>query len=94
MIKLNKEHPEYFYNADAFIKNVFKGLYVKSDYGDGTILYINHVNLNIIYNSHYTDSLGNFLKKKDETDSLYYGKRTFAATKEIIQPINLKRLKS
>lgn len=90
MIKLNKEHPEYFYNADAFIKNVFKGLYVKSDYGDGTILYINHVNLNIIYNSHYTDSLGNFLKKKDGTDSLYYGKRTFAATKEIIQANQFK----
>lgn len=85
IIKQNKEHPEYFKNADAFIKNIFKGIYVKTEYGDGTILYVDHVNLNIVYNAHYTDSVGNFLKKKDGTDSLYYGKRTFAATKEIVQ---------
>ncbi|WP_321332815.1 DUF4270 domain-containing protein [uncultured Bacteroides sp.] len=85
IIKKNKENPEFFYNADAFIKNIFKGIYVKSDYGDGTILYIDQVNLNIVFNCHYTDSLGHFLKKQDGTDSLYYGKRTFAATKEVIQ---------
>lgn len=85
IIKQNKEHPEYFKNADEFIKNIFKGIYVKTEYGDGTILYIQEVNLNIVYNAHYTDSLGHFLKKKDGTDSLYFGKRTFAATKEVIQ---------
>nr|WP_320059470.1 DUF4270 domain-containing protein [uncultured Bacteroides sp.] len=85
IIKQNKEHPEYFKNADEFIKNIFKGIYVKTEYGDGTILYIDHVSMNIVYNAHYTDSIGNFLKKKDGKDSLYYGKRTFAATKEIIQ---------
>ncbi|WP_321480981.1 DUF4270 domain-containing protein [uncultured Bacteroides sp.] len=85
IIKQNKEHPEYFENAQKFIDHIFKGIYVKTDYGEGTILYVDKVNLNVVYNAHYTDSLGNFLKKKDGTDSLYYGKRTFAATKEVIQ---------
>jgi len=85
MIHLSKTHPEYFKDANSFIKNVFKGIYVKCDYGDGTVLYINNVHLNIYYQCHYQDSLGNNLKKTDGTDSIYTTSRTFASTKEVIQ---------
>lgn len=67
------------------LQDLFKGIYVKSDYGDGTILYIDQINLNIRYRCHYKDSLGVNLKKKDGTDSLYYSGRTFATTREVIQ---------
>lgn len=82
---LNREHPEYFKNSKAFIENVFKGIYVKSDYGDGTVLYVDQINLNIAFLCHYKDSLGNNINKKDGKDSLYYMTRTFATTKEVIQ---------
>lgn len=86
ILRLNREHPEYFKDADSFIDNVFKGLYIKSDYGDGTILYIDEVNLNIIYPCFGLDSIGNILPNYDETkDSVYYSAQTFAATKEVIQ---------
>lgn len=86
ILHLNREHPEYFKDADAFIDNVFKGVYVKSDYGDGTILNISYVDLQMQFRFHYTDSLGVALKKADGTDSLYYSMATvFASTKEVIQ---------
>lgn len=85
IIRLSKTHPEYFKDADSFIKNVFKGIYVKCDYGDGTVLYVNSVHLNIYYQCHYQDSLGNNLKKQDGTDSIYTTSRAFASTKEVIQ---------
>ena len=87
ILKVYREHPEYFKNSDAFIKHVFKGLYAKSDYGDGTILYIDRVDLQMQFRFHYTnDSTGVALQKKDGTDSLYYSMNTiFASTKEVIQ---------
>lgn len=90
IINKNKKHPEYFYNSKAFIDNVFKGIYVKSDLGDGTILYVDDVFLNVAFKAHVLDSLGNKLKKKDGTDSIEYLKRTFSATKEIIQANSIK----
>lgn len=88
--QLNRDHPEYFKNSDAFIKNVFNGIYVKSDYGDGTVLYVDQINLNIAFQCHYKDSLGNNINQKDGKDSLYYMTRTFATTKEVIQANQFK----
>lgn len=83
--RLNRDHPEYFKTSEAFINNVFKGIYAKNDCGNGTILYVDQINLNVVIRCHEKDSLGNNLKKKNGTDSLYYTTRTFATTKEVIQ---------
>lgn len=85
IFKANREHPEYFANPNKFIENIFKGIYVKSDYGDGTILYVDQINLNIVFRAHATDSLGNVVHKKNGQDSLYFSTRTFATTREVIQ---------
>lgn len=87
LLKVCRQHPEYFKNADTFIDKVFKGVYIKSDYGDGTILYIDRVDLQLQFRLHVlNDSTGVALKCQDGTDSLYYGTRTFfASTKEVIQ---------
>lgn len=66
-------------------KKILKGIYVKSDYGDGTILYVDQINLNVAFRVHATDSLGNVIQKKNGQDSLYYTTRTFATTREVIQ---------
>lgn len=102
LLRLNREYAagknDYFDNSDKFIDNVFKGVYVKSDYGDGTILYVDHVALQMQFRFHYlNDSTGVALKKADGTDSLYYGSSTvLASTKEVIQAnqfLNSERLK-
>lgn len=90
ILKANREHPEWFAKPNAFIDNLFKGIYAKSDYGDGTILYVDQINLNIVFLCHNTDSLGNIVHKKDGTDSLYYTTRTFATTREVIQSNQIK----
>ncbi|MDE5710017.1 DUF4270 domain-containing protein [Bacteroides sp.] len=94
LLKVYRQHPEYFKNAASFIDKVFKGVYVKSDYGDGTILYVDQVGLLVQLRFHYVDEeTGVALKKKDGTDSLYYSYYNsekniplmFASTKEVIQ---------
>lgn len=86
ILKKYREDPENFKDADAFIDNVFKGIYVKSDYGDGTILYIEDVALNVVTECYALDSLGNVQQNwTEDGDSIYYPMRTFAATKEVIQ---------
>jgi hypothetical protein len=88
ILRKNWEHPEYFKNSETFIDNIFKGLYVKSDYGDGTILYIDQVSLVFEFKFHVKDAeTGAKLLKKDGTDSIYdkARQRSFSTTKEIIQ---------
>ncbi len=67
--------------------NDFRGVYVESDYGDGTILYIERVDIQMTLCCHYTDDdTGVKLLKEDGTDSLYNSTQTiFASTKEIMQ---------
>ncbi len=87
ILQAYRKHPEYFRNAATFIDKVFKGVYIKSDYGDGTILYVDYVALQMQFRFHHVnDSTGVALKKKDGTDSLFYSMQTvFASTKEVIQ---------
>ena len=84
--------------SNAEFQKVFKGIYVKSDYGDGTVLYVDQIELNIAYEVYVKDSTNTkVLKKKYEKDeagnlkdSTAYSKRTFVATKEIIQANQFK----
>lgn len=73
--------------ASEFIQEVLKGIYVKNDYGDGTILYIDQIELRVIYEAYMKDENGvNIKKQNSEEDSTYYAYTTVGvATKEIIQ---------
>ncbi len=98
ILRLNRAYERgennYFDNADRFIENILHGLYVKNDYGDGTILYVYQAALQMMFRLHAVNAeTGVKLAKKvtDEageagSDSLYYGWQTFfASTKEVIQ---------
>ncbi len=65
-------------NAENFIKNVLKGLYVHCTHGDGTILYIDDMQLRMDFTYLIESSSG-------QVDSLVNGMTIFAATKEVIQ---------
>lgn len=74
---------------DAFAK-AFKGIYVKCDHGDGTILYIDQVNLSISFKVYAMEKDGvTRMKKKDkgheQEDSTYVTAAQFGATKEVVQ---------
>lgn len=77
---LNKyrEDKSYFKDAEAFINNVLKGIYVRCTHGDGTILYIDDIRLALEYNALTESSSG----QKDSTVTI---SGYFAATKEVIQ---------
>lgn len=86
LISENWDHPEYFANSDEFIQNVLKGVYIKTEAGDGTVLYVDQVILDVAFRSYAIDSVGGILKTYDEsTDSIEAYGRTFASTKEVIQ---------
>lgn len=98
--KIGKEIIEKAYKSGAnfdrkALKEVFKGLYVKSDYGDGTILYIDQVQMNVVYKCYAVDSInGKILPKQvvkegESKDSTYYGYRMFTSTREVIQANSL-----
>ena len=74
-------------NFANIFRDLFKGIYVKNDYGDGTILYIDQIEMHVIFQCYMKeeDSGKNMKKYNSEEDSTYYSYRTFAATKEIIQ---------
>ncbi len=57
IMKLYRSNPEFFANATSFIENVCPGYYIKSTRGDGTVLYIDQVSLNIYFQDKRTDSL-------------------------------------
>lgn len=67
-----------FSNSEEFINNVFKGLYVKSSHGDGTVLYITMARLNVTF-QYYVKGKGG------EMDSIATGIATFSSTKEVLQ---------
>ena len=87
ILKKYRSNPEYFANAEAFINNIFKGVYIKTDQGDGTILYVDRVDLQMQFRFHaVNDSTGVKLQCQDGSDSLFYSMNTvFASTKEVIQ---------
>ena len=74
-----KENKEYFKTPESFIKNVLKGVYIRCTHGDGTILYIDGLSLNLNFEALIESSSG-------KRDSLVYKSYFFGATKEVIQP--------
>lgn len=81
-----KSNPEYFKDPKKFSENVIKGIYAKSDNGDGTVLYIDYVQMNIYFNVFVKDTLGNVYKMHDQvTDSTAIGSVMIAATREVHQ---------
>lgn len=94
--KIIKEAYESGANFDRDkLKEAFKGIYVKGDYGDGTILYIDDVQMNVVYKCYAIDSIkGTILPKQvveegGSKDSTYYGYRMFNSTREVIQANSL-----
>ncbi len=89
LIKDNHEHPEHFSDSESFIQNVFKGVYVKHDMGEGNLLAFNSMSLILFTQIYGTDSLGNIYRKPDGTpnsdSTLIKAVATFEATKEVIQ---------
>ena len=73
-----KESKNNYKDAEQFIKNVLKGFYVHCTHGDGTILYINDLQLRLNFTFLTESSSG-------KVDSLVNGATVFAATKEVIQ---------
>ncbi|MDR0892328.1 MAG: DUF4270 domain-containing protein [Mediterranea sp.] len=74
-----------------FTKDVFKGIYVKSDYGDGTVLYVSQIQLDVAFVNYVTDSItGVKLKTVANKDSVRFDGRSFNSTREVIQANQLK----
>lgn len=78
MFEKYKENKDYYKNAEAFINNVLKGLYVRSTHGDGTLLYIDDMYLSLGVKKTIENSAG-------VKDSVLYRSYVFSATKEVIQ---------
>lgn len=57
MIKAYREDATKFANATSFIENICKGYYIKSTHGDGTVLYIDQVALNVHFANASNDSV-------------------------------------
>lgn len=83
MLDKYKEDNNNYKDAEKFIKNVLKGFYVHCTHGDGTILYINDMQLRLSFNYLIESSSG-------KVDSLVNGAAVFAATKEVIQANHFK----
>ena len=72
-------------------QSIFPGLYVKSDYGDGTILYVNSVQMDVAFLEHARDSItGGLLHTSAGKDSVIYNGRSFTSTREVIQANRLE----
>ncbi|WP_294627397.1 DUF4270 domain-containing protein [uncultured Bacteroides sp.] len=84
-------------NSDLYdkFKDIFPGLYVKSDYGDGTILYIKAVQMDVAFLEHAVDSVtGGLLHTYTGKDSIVYNGRSFTSTREVIQANRLQNDKA
>lgn len=92
LIQTYKDHPGWFKDSDTFINEVFKGIYVKNEAGDGTVLYIQYASLEVSYKAFGLDSLNNKVPYADDstngtpgTDSIVTHTKVFASTMEVIQ---------
>ena len=99
IFRLNREHPEYFADAESFIENVFPGVYIQSDYGDGTILYVEYIYLTMRFKFYATDPETGLKLTKNVTDDkgeagtdsiVEMQSSIMASTKEVIQANQLK----
>lgn len=77
----NHTGKEHFANAEVFIKDVFKGVYVKCTHGDGTVLKIHRSRLDIGFKRYIKSSSG-------ELDSIQALSAPFYSGKEVLQANN------
>ncbi len=75
IMNLFYEHPEYFKDSYAFIRNVCPGLFFKIKSGSGTMLNVDVSTMNFFFK--YYD--------KEKADTTYAGICRFTATPEVIQ---------
>ena len=68
----------YFANSEAFINNVFKGIYVKCSHGDGTVIKIYRARLDVGFERYIQSSTG-------AIDSLQELSAPFYSNKEVLQ---------
>ncbi len=76
----SKSNPEKFENPSAF-NNYFNGIYVTTDYGNGSLLYITHSEIEMMYNTYLLSNSSN----KQLRDSLVLGASYFPVNKEVRQ---------
>ena len=81
---LYRRHPKYFNNASAFIENVCPGYYVKTSKGDGTVLYINQVSLEISFRNAQNDSV--YTTSFSSSEEVLQTNR-FSTKAETLQPL-------
>lgn len=81
---LFRKHPDYFANASAFIDNVCPGFYVKAAKGDGTVLYINQVSLNIYFRDAQNDSV--YVTQFASSEEVLLANR-FSTKQETLKPL-------
>ena len=68
----------YFANSEAFINNIFKGIYVKCSHGDGTVIKIYRARLDVGFKRYIKSSTG-------KLDSIQELSAPFYSTKEVLQ---------
>ena len=78
-----KESKDNFKDAQAFLENVFKGVYMHATHGDGSVLYVTSLYLELDYTTLVKSSSG-------ALDSLVNNAAYFSSTKEIIQSNHFK----
>lgn len=69
---------DYFKNSEAFINNIFKGIYVKCSHGDGTVIKIYRARLDIGFERFIKSSSG-------AVDSVQLLSAPFYSSKEVLQ---------
>ena len=67
----------YFANSEAFINNIFKGIYVKCSHGDGTVVKI--------YRSRLDVGFERYIKSSTGKDSIQLLSAPFYSSKEVLQ---------
>lgn len=78
LVKAYYENPDNFKNSENFIRNVFPGFYLQHTQGDGSVLNINYVYLDVYFDYKVESSSG-------QADSLVTAYTQFIATPEIVQ---------
>jgi len=76
----NKSNPEKFAKPSAF-NNYFNGIYVTTDFGNGSLLYVTHSEIEMMYNTYMYSNSSN----KELRDSLVISASYFPINKEVRQ---------
>lgn len=76
-----KKGKEYFANSEAFINNIFKGLYVKCSQGDGTLIKIFRSRIDVGFERYIDSSTGTLDSIQSLSAPFYSGKEVMQINK-------------